>query len=155
MKTNHFLGINNSEGLDAISKSIVRINKILAERLTNDRHCFSGVEPKQLQKLISGIDLATDSDKSLDSIIEDISKLYIDHSVNIYSPFYMAHLHSTVSIETVIGEYLIGLLNPSLDSWDQAPFATEIDELVVSFFLQKIFGKNHGSDGVFTSGGSQ
>ncbi|NEN94132.1 MAG: aspartate aminotransferase family protein [Moorea sp. SIO3I7] len=155
MKTNHFLGINNSEGLDAISKSIVRINEILAERLKNDRHCFSGVEPKQLQELISGIDLATESDKSLDSIIEDISNLYIEHSVNIYSPLYMAHLHSTVSIETVIGEYLIGLLNPSLDSWDQAPFATEIDELVVSFFLQNIFGKNHRYDGVFTSGGSQ
>jgi L-2,4-diaminobutyrate decarboxylase len=67
---------------------------------------------------------------------------------------YMAHLHCGALIETVAAELIIASFNQSMDSWDQAPAATEIEEEVVRH-LCKIYGYGDGADGVFTSGGSQ
>lgn len=155
MKDNHFIGSKNLAALDQLGMAINKVNESMKSALTENRYCYSGLSPKELGELVLGTQNIAQEGKSLDEIITEVVLPYFKHSTNIYSPFYMAHLHSTVSMETVLGEYLIGLLNPSMDSWDQAPFATEVDELITKLFLERVYPKEQKADGVFTSGGSQ
>ena len=71
-----------------------------------------------------------------------------------WSPSYMPHLHSPALLESIAAELIIAAFNSSMDSWDQGPAATEIEEMTIKQ-LCSLFGYGSGSDGVFTSGGSQ
>ena len=67
----------------------------------------------------------------------------------------MPHLHSPVLTETICSELIISCFNDSMDSWDQGPAATELEESMVHGLLELFgFPKDTG-DGNFTSGGSQ
>ena len=57
-------------------------------------------------------------------------------------------------MESLAAEQIISAYNQSMDSWDQAPAATEI-EVDVTRHLCALYGYDEKSDGVFTSGGSQ
>ena len=70
------------------------------------------------------------------------------------SPDYMPHLHSPATLESIASELIISTFNQSMDSWDQAPVATEIEVEVIRQLCQ-LYGYPKKSDGVFTSGGSQ
>lgn len=155
MKNNHFIGSQNLKALDALSLAIGQVNESMKSALTENRYCYSGLAPKELTHLVHESLAIEKAGQSLEDLISSVVNPYFKHSTNIYSPFYMAHLHSTVSKETVLGEYLIGLLNPSMDSWDQAPFATEVDEFITKIFLDRVYPNDSQVDGVFTSGGSQ
>lgn len=155
MKTKHFISANHLESLDELTNIVAKVNETMKSQLTENRYCYSGLSPKDLNELIISTQNVSEEGCDLNTLLKDVITPYFKHSTNIYSPFYMAHLHSTVSKETVLGEYLIGLLNPSMDSWDQAPFATEIDELVTKLFLDRVYPGDNTADGVFTSGGSQ
>ena len=67
---------------------------------------------------------------------------------------YMAHLHCASLAESIAAELIIAAFNQSMDSWDQAPAATEIEVEVIRT-LCRLYGYGEDSDGVFTSGGSQ
>jgi len=66
----------------------------------------------------------------------------------------MPHLHAPALTETIAAELIIAIFNDSMDSWDQGPAATELEEAMIHGLL-KLYGFSEGSDGTFTSGGSQ
>ena len=65
----------------------------------------------------------------------------------------MPHLHSPATLESIASELIIASFNQSMDSWDQAPVATEIEVEVIRH-LCRMYGYGENSDGGFTSGGS-
>ncbi|MCF0238198.1 MAG: diaminobutyrate decarboxylase, partial [Sphaerochaetaceae bacterium] len=90
----------------------------------------------------------------------------LPHLLRTWSPRYMPHLHAPALTETIASELLIASFNDSMDSWDQGPAATEVEEFVIHGLLELFdFGKSrgyggasiseYGPDGTFTSGGSQ
>ena len=67
----------------------------------------------------------------------------------------MPHLHSPVLTETICSELIIACFNDSLDSWDQGPAATEMEESMIHGLVELFGLPKDTADGCFTSGGSQ
>ncbi|EFV15031.1 pyridoxal phosphate-dependent decarboxylase family protein [Segniliparus rugosus] len=80
--------------------------------------------------------------------------LLADRSASVASPAYLAHLHCPPTIASLAAEMLVSGFNQSMDSFDQAPAATAVEQHVVESLCAKI-GYGPESDGVFTSGGTQ
>lgn len=70
-------------------------------------------------------------------------------------PLCAAHLHCPPLPVAVAAEVLIAALNQSLDSWDQAPAATEIERQVVADLARLVGYDPALADGTVTSGGTE
>lgn len=119
-----------------------------------DPRAFSGIAPDALKKLVRTDTLLPERGMGFDAVLEDTAKTVMPHLVRPSSTDYMAHLHSPVLLESIAAELILTVFNQSMDSWDQAPAATEVEEDVIRH-LCELYGFGEGSDGVFTSGGSQ
>lgn len=69
-------------------------------------------------------------------------------------PACVAHLHCPPLIPAIAAELIIGSLNQSMDSWDQSPSATILEQQLTRW-LCDLFGYSNSADGTFTSGGTQ
>ncbi|WP_019972138.1 pyridoxal-dependent decarboxylase [Mycobacterium sp. 141] len=76
------------------------------------------------------------------------------NSAAVTHPAYLAHLHCPPTVASLAAEVLINAFNQSMDSFDQAPAATAVEQRVIEY-LCTAMGYDHGSDGTFTSGGTQ
>ena len=89
-----------------------------------------------------------------DSLLQEVSEKILPNFLRPSSRNYMAHLHSPALLESIAAELILSTFNQSMDSWDQAPVATEVEEYVIKE-LCRLYGYGEKGDGVFTSGGSQ
>lgn len=69
-------------------------------------------------------------------------------------PAYLAHLHCPPMVASLAAEVLTSTFNQSMDSFDQAPAATAVEQRVTEYLCTKL-GYGPGADGTFTSGGTQ
>ncbi len=135
-------------------------SRMIRETLTailesySDDSAFSGIGPYDLRKKITSLGFLPDKGKGFDEVLSITEKEVLPHMLRTWSTKYMPHLHSPVLTETICSELIISCFNDSMDSWDQGPAATEMEESMVHG-LCSLFGLPEGSDGCFTSGGSQ
>ncbi|GHH02665.1 pyridoxal phosphate-dependent decarboxylase family protein [Streptomyces lanatus] len=64
-------------------------------------------------------------------------------------PFCTAHLHCPPLAVATAADLAVSALNPSLDSWDQAPGASELEALVTGALAREVFGRGVAVRGVF------
>lgn len=69
-------------------------------------------------------------------------------------PGYLAHLHCPPTLSSLAAEVLVSAFNQSLDSFDQAPAATALEQKVIRDLCTTL-GYDEAADGTFTSGGTQ
>ncbi|XSZ47877.1 pyridoxal-dependent decarboxylase [Francisella noatunensis] len=115
---------------------------------------FSGQEARQLEGLTAQYKIDKEP-KKLENIIQNQLSEFFKHLLNVNSPTSMAHLHCPVMLPSLVAEIFISALNQSMDSWDQSPIATYIEQAVINWFSSLIYKDNPCSDGIFTSGGTQ
>ena len=120
----------------------------------SDDSAFSGIDPYELRREIGKLQLLPEHGSGWDDTIRNVREAILPHMLRTWSPSYMPHLHSPALLESIAAELIIAAFNSSMDSWDQGPAATEIEEMTIKQ-LCSLFGYGSGSDGVFTSGGSQ
>jgi L-2,4-diaminobutyrate decarboxylase len=90
----------------------------------------------------------------LPKALDEAVGLLAGNSAVVTHPAYLAHLHCAPTVSSLAAEVLISAFNQSLDSFDQAPAATAIEQRVIEYLCGRI-GYGHGADGTFTSGGTQ
>ena len=78
----------------------------------------------------------------------------VSNSVNVTHPHTAAHLHCPPLLAALAAEVVISTLNQSMDSFDQAPIATVIEQKMVRWLCGQA-GLPASADGTFTTGGSQ
>ncbi|MBP5707032.1 MAG: aspartate aminotransferase family protein, partial [Spirochaetales bacterium] len=115
---------------------------------------YAGLSPADLKKAIHQEYILPNEGVGFDTVLSDLKRQILPNFLRTSSTDYMAHLHSPALIESIAAELIIASFNQSMDSWDQAPVATEV-ELEVVKMLCRLYGYDDNSDGVFTSGGSQ
>ena len=115
---------------------------------------YAGLGPYELRAAVHSDELLPAEGRSFEAVLEEIKAKVLPNLVRPMSTSYMAHLHCSALLETVAAELILSTFNQSMDSWDQAPVATEIEVEVVRE-LCKLYGYDENGDGVFTSGGSQ
>ncbi len=121
----------------------------------SDDSAFSGIDPYELREKIGSLGFLPENGKGFEEVLEATKRDILPHMLRTWSTKYMPHLHSPVLTESICSELIISCFNDSMDSWDQGPAATELEESMVHG-LCGLFGlPKDTSDGCFTSGGSQ
>ena len=115
---------------------------------------YAGMTPENLRALVRTEELLPAKSMGFDELLKEVSEKILPNFLRPSSTNYMAHLHSSVLMESVAAELILSTFNQSMDSWDQAPVATEIEVDVINK-LCALYGYDEKADGVFTSGGSQ
>ncbi|WP_028866577.1 pyridoxal phosphate-dependent decarboxylase family protein [Psychromonas hadalis] len=142
------LGANNRPFEYAVDLTQKSINALFQQA---DKP-YSGLAPEQLKAQLEAVDL--NKTEPLIDVISTVNHLIAKNSILVQHPHTIAHLHTPPLIASVVAEHFIAALNQSMDSWDQAPAATYVEQIMVDWLCDTYqLGKN--SDGVFTSGGTQ
>jgi L-2,4-diaminobutyrate decarboxylase len=83
--------------------------------------------------------------------LDELSRVLVAGSVDPTHPWCAAHLHGPPLAVSAAADLVASILNPSMDSWDQAPSASEIERALTGRLAQLT---GH-SDAVITSGGTE
>ena len=78
----------------------------------------------------------------------------VANSVSVSHPNTAAHLHCPPLLSALVAEVVISALNQSMDSFDQAPIATVVEQKLIRWLCTEA-GLPASSDGTFATGGSQ
>lgn len=138
---------------EEFKQMIIRTVEAIADSLC-DTKAYAGLSPEDLKKAVHVENLLPDNGEGFDNVLDALKRQILPNFLRTSSTDYMAHLHSPALLESIAAELIIAAFNQSMDSWDQAPVATEV-ELEVIQKLCSLYGYDEKSDGVFTSGGSQ
>jgi L-2,4-diaminobutyrate decarboxylase len=70
-------------------------------------------------------------------------------------PHCAAHLHCSPLAVATAADLAASVLNPSLDSWDQAPAASELEKLLCGALARLVYGERPRPDTLVTTGGTE
>ncbi|ATL66281.1 aspartate aminotransferase family protein [Nocardia terpenica] len=70
-------------------------------------------------------------------------------------PYCVAHLHVPPLAVAAAADFAASVLNPSMDSWDQAPAASVIEQGVTDVLAALVYPRAARPDAVITSGGTE
>lgn len=129
------------------------VNMIANESIRSTKP-FSGANRQEIESMVNGITNISATGQKLDVVMKEIHEVIVKNSLWISHPSAMAHLHCPPLLPSIAAEVIISSLNQSMDSWDQSPAATYVEEEVIKYFIKQI-GYSSKADGVFTSGGTQ
>jgi L-2,4-diaminobutyrate decarboxylase len=138
-----------------------RFSEMIEETLSavldsySDGSAFSGIDPYDLRERIGSLGFLPDEGKGFEQVLRDTKEVILPHMLRTWSTKYMPHLHSPVLTESICSELIISCFNSSMDSWDQGPAATELEESMIHGLLYLYGFPVEAGDGCFTSGGSQ
>ncbi|MEI6897095.1 MAG: aspartate aminotransferase family protein [Psychromonas sp.] len=142
------LGANNRPFEYAVDLTQKSINALFQQ----SSKPYSGLDPEQLKAQLESIDL--NKTEPLIDVISEVNHLIAKNSILVQHPHTLAHLHTPPLIASVVAEHFIAALNQSMDSWDQAPAASYVEQIIVDWLCDTYQLGQH-ADGVFTSGGTQ
>jgi L-2,4-diaminobutyrate decarboxylase len=113
----------------------------------------SALSPAQLHQLVTAIEICPEVGVGLDQVLRELGENIWSHGVQPSNPATVAHLHPPALLPAVVTDLSIAATNQSMDSWDQAPAATEL-ELHLMTWLANLAGFPDSASGVMTSGGT-
>lgn len=79
-------------------------------------------------------------DRGDPNALHDVVRALAEGAVDPSDPFCAAHLHCPPLALATAADLAASALNPSLDSWDQAPGASEVEGLVTEALAVEVFG---------------
>ncbi|QCS44123.1 aspartate aminotransferase family protein [Natrinema versiforme] len=147
-----FLG--DEAGNVAYEDAIDRAREHLVESFATATDPYEGTDHETLRERIDDLAVFPDEGDSLESVLETVADEVLGDSVRVHDPGCVAHLHCPPAIPALAAELLLSGTNQSMDSFDQAPAASVLEERVVDACCA-LFGYPAGADGVFTGGGTE
>jgi L-2,4-diaminobutyrate decarboxylase len=143
--------LTNSAGSFALYRQLIaRAAKIVASALP--AHPYAGQSPAELSTLLDS-DFLPQTPASPDQIDETL-RTVVANSINVAHPNTAAHLHCPPLLAALAAETVIGALNQSMDSFDQAPMASVVEQKLIRWLCSEAALPVEAA-GTFTSGGSQ
>lgn len=90
-----------------------------------------------------------------EAALTELSRLLAAGSVDPAEPWCAAHLHCPPLAVAVAADVVAGALNPSMDSWDQAPVAGELEREFTAGIARLCYPHQPAPDAVVTTGGTE
>ena len=128
---------------------------LLAEAAPARPGPYSGASPGALAKVAAGVDPFPEEGAGLDAALAGLGRLSLRHGVDPGHPACAAHLHCQPLAAAVAADALAAATNQSLDSWDQAPVATHLEQRLVAGLAARVGWDAGAAGGVVTTGGTQ
>jgi L-2,4-diaminobutyrate decarboxylase len=154
-RATHKLFLNDSdEARDYFAHALDITQSVLNRHCTSSGQVYSGQTPKQLQQTLQQLTGDFSQARGFDQCMADIGEHIVANGIQLNSPHSVAHLHCPPLITAIAAELVIAATNQSMDSWNQSPAATYLEQAMVEWFCHKM-GLPATADGVFTSGGTQ
>jgi L-2,4-diaminobutyrate decarboxylase len=141
---------STADSKDLYRKLIAQAAEIVCESFPNQP--FSGKSPAALADFVS-TDFLPKRQGSWEQIAGTV-RTVVSNSVAVSNPQTSAHLHCPPLLATLAAEVVISALNQSMDSFDQAPIATVVEQKMIRWLCSET-GLPAAADGTFTTGGSQ
>jgi L-2,4-diaminobutyrate decarboxylase len=113
---------------------------------------YVGKTPAALADLVDDNFLPS-SPRSTDELASTL-RTVVANSIAVAHPHTAAHLHCPPLLAALAAEVVISALNQSMDSFDQAPIATVVEQKLIQWLCTEV-GLPKTADGTFTTGGSQ
>jgi L-2,4-diaminobutyrate decarboxylase len=113
----------------------------------------SNVSPSDLHELVTSLEVCPEEGVGLPRLLGELGEVVWRNSVVPSDVACVAHLHPPSLVASVVTELSISAVNQSMDSWDQAPAATEV-ELHLMNWLAGLIGMPATGSGIMTSGGT-
>jgi L-2,4-diaminobutyrate decarboxylase len=135
---------------DEYRKLIARAAQIVCESFPNQPYC--GNSPAALGEAVA-TDFLPQREGSWDQIAETL-RAVVANSIAVSNPHTAAHLHCPPLLAALAAEVVISALNQSMDSFDQAPIATVVEQKMIRWLATES-GLPATAAGTFTTGGSQ
>ncbi len=114
---------------------------------------WSGADPDELRAAIDAIDPCPPAGADGATVLRELGATILAHGAHPGDPRCAAHLHVAPLLVSAAAELAIGATNQSMDSFDQAPAATFVEDHVVRW-LATLVGLPAGATGVFCTGGT-
>ena len=143
---------NDSKAITDYETAMHNAVQAVSSWLKNEK-MYTGGSIKQMRALVDGFKPTKEGvgvQESLDHLVE----IFLNPSLKVHHPHSLAHLHCPTMVASQIAEVLINATNQSMDSWDQSPAGSIMEEHLIDWLRQKA-GYGEGTSGVFTSGGTQ
>jgi len=102
-------------------------------------------------ELVSGFDETFDLGDALNHVVSGLTK----HAVHTPHPGYFGLFNPRPNFPSILADAITAGLNPQLAAWSHAPFASEVESLLIREFGKKFGYDSEEMDGVFTSGGAE
>lgn len=99
------------------------------------------------KELTTGIE----PEKAIDHVINGLEK----YSVHTPHPKYFGLFNPRSNYAGIIADLITATYNPQLAGWSHAPFAVEVEDLLIREFASKFGYPSDKADGVFTTGGAE
>lgn len=141
------------ESRDTFERAVARAAAIVSRELPGRSDPYRGGAPAEVEAAVAPF-VAGAALLSLERALDEVGERVLRHLLDVAHPRCAAHLHCPPLIAGVAAEVVIAAANASLDSWDQGPAATHLEQHVVDWLAQAL-GYGPDADGVFTSGGTQ
>jgi L-2,4-diaminobutyrate decarboxylase len=90
-----------------------------------------------------------------EAALEELSRLLAAGSADPADPACAAHLHCPPLAVSVAADVVASALNPSMDSWDQAPVASELEREFTAGIARMCYPRAGTPDAVVTTGGTE
>jgi L-2,4-diaminobutyrate decarboxylase len=103
----------------------------------------------------AGLELLPEHGIGAPQAIRELSRLLAAGSVDPSHPWCAAHLHTPPLAVAAAADLVAGVLNPSMDSWDQAPMASELERELTAGLARLCFPAASTPDAVLTGGGTE
>lgn len=114
---------------------------------------WSGMAPDALAAAVGRLDPCPPDGVPLAQVVDEVGATIVANSVRTTDVGTVAHLHCPTLIPSAATELAIGVLNQSMDSFDQAPAATFAEDHLVRW-LASLTGLGPSASGVVTAGGT-
>jgi L-2,4-diaminobutyrate decarboxylase len=145
---------NSPSGIANYEEAIASASQVLTTWMQQQTQAYSGLDPAVLRAQLIAIDCCPEQGQPLTSILQQVSETVVAHAVSVSHPHCIAHLHCPPLTASLAAEVLLSATNQSMDSWDQSPAATMVEQQIVDWLCQ-LYGYSPVADGTFTSGGTQ
>ncbi|MDX5989869.1 MULTISPECIES: pyridoxal phosphate-dependent decarboxylase family protein [Haloferax] len=148
-----FLGDDENDR-EAYQEAIEQACDLVLGEFLDNATPYSGVTPDELADTLAQFEMLPSEGDGLETALDRTGPV-LRNSVGVSDPHCIAHLQCPPMVPALAAEVLLTAANQSMDSWDQSPAATHLEEQFVTE-LCGLFGYDEAeSDGVFTSGGTQ
>lgn len=120
-----------------LSAALDAAGRTLLDRLSDVCGPSTGTCPEAAAAAVGRIDLDLPLG-DLDEVLAELREVWLDDAIWFHEPGYAAHLNCPVVIPAVIGETLLGAVNPSVDTFDQSVGATFVERSLVQWTAERI-----------------